>query len=135
MMTQHEMTDAEVTDQISRADAFRESLRAAVDEAISNLDPHSTCVGEARAGLKRIADSLDAVPLVTFANFSNIDAALRKRTSSSLIEVVALHLRAVGGGPSLDFENAVTFLKLFEPLIDLAKRRRDQLIGDTRCHG
>jgi hypothetical protein len=75
MMTDVEMTDAEVADQIERADRFIEQLRDAI--AATAADPASMCADEQRRGLERIASTLDAVPLVTMRNLSNLDAALR----------------------------------------------------------
>lgn len=120
----HEMTDTEVREQISRADAFRERLRIAVDEAADGLDPASPCITEARSGLKRIADSLDAVPLVTFANLANIDLAMTKRTGSGVMRVLELQLRVVGAGPELDYPDAASLLAVFQPVIDTALKRR-----------
>jgi hypothetical protein len=128
MTMQREMTDSEVRDQIERADAFREGLRDAIAEAIAAVNPHSPCSSEARAGLARISATLDAVPFVTFANLSNIDLALQRRTGTGLMPVVEMHLRAVGGGPTLDYADATAFLAEFKPMIDMA--REDQLIID-----
>ena len=117
------MTDAEVTEQISRADAFRESLRAAVDEARADLDPHSACIDQARAGLARIAATLDQADNILIANLSNIDAAMKKH-GTGLMPVIEMHLRAVGCGPELDYESAVALLAVFQPVIDAVLKRK-----------
>ena len=53
------MTDAEVATQIERANRFIADLRELV--AATAVDPASPCADETRAGLKRIAATLDAV--------------------------------------------------------------------------
>jgi hypothetical protein len=68
MMTDVEMTDAEVADQIDRADRFIEQLRNAITATV--VDPASACADYQRRGLRRIADTLDAVPYVTFCNLA-----------------------------------------------------------------
>src|SRR6478736_5565961 len=65
MMTDVEMTDAEVADQIERADRFIEQLRDAITATV--VDPASLCADAQRRGLRRIADTLDAVPYVTMS--------------------------------------------------------------------
>jgi hypothetical protein len=70
-----EMIDAEVAAQIARADSFREEVRDAI--AATVVDPASACADYHRSGLRRIADTLDAVDYIVFANLANIDAALR----------------------------------------------------------
>jgi hypothetical protein len=57
------MTDAEVAAQIARADAFIEQLREMIAGTVVN--PASLCADEQRGGLRRIPDTLDAVPYVT----------------------------------------------------------------------
>lgn len=118
------MTDAEVKDQVERTDAFIERLRTAVDEAIAAVDPHSSCAAEARAGLARIAATLDHVDYTLLANLSNLDAALQNRTGTGLIDIIAVHLLAVGGGPTLDHADAAAFLRPFERMVDLARKWR-----------
>ena len=59
MMT-GEMTDAEVRDQIERADRFIVDFRAMI--AATVVGPASPCADAHRRGLQRIADTLDAVP-------------------------------------------------------------------------
>jgi hypothetical protein len=41
-----------------------------------------------------------------------------------LLSVIDVHLLAVGGGPTLDFSDATAFLAEFQPMIDMALRRR-----------
>jgi hypothetical protein len=75
MMTDVEMTDAEVADQIDRADRFIEQLRDAI--AATVVDPDSPCADYKRRGLRRIAATLDAVPFVTVCNLANLNTAMR----------------------------------------------------------
>jgi hypothetical protein len=118
MMTDVEMTDAEVADQIERADRFIGQLREMIAETV--VDPASLCADAQRRGLRRIADSLDAVPFVTMCNLSNLDAALR----GGLLDLIEVRLMCVGGGPTLDYADAAAFLAGFEPTIDMARARR-----------
>jgi hypothetical protein len=120
MMTDAEMTDAEVADQIDRADRFIEQLRDAIIATL--VDPGSPCADYQRRGLQRIADTLDAVPFVTICNLANINAAMR----GGLLEVIEVRLMCVGGGPTLDFQDAMAFLARFQPMIDMALARRLQ---------
>ena len=123
----HEMTDAEITEIRMRTDAFIATLREAISEAVADLDPHSPCIDEARAGLRRIAATLDDVPYATFANIANIDEAMKRRTGNSVMRVLELQLRAVGCGPELDYPDAAALLAVFQPVIDTAlelKRRK-----------
>ena len=62
------------------------------------------------------------MPYVTFCNLANLDAAMR----GGLLDVIEVHLMCVGGGPSLDHTDAAAFLATFQPLIDMALRRRLQ---------
>lgn len=114
------MSDAEVQEQVERADYFREALRDAIRETIVNSS--SLSADAQRQGLRRIAETLDAVPFVTLANLSNINAAMR----GGLLPVIEVHLMAVGGGPTLDHRDATDFLAVFQPLIDVALRRQRQ---------
>jgi hypothetical protein len=74
MMTD-EMTDVEVADQIERADRFIADFREMI--AATVVDPASSCADYQRRGLRRIADTVDAVPYVTMCNLSNLNTALR----------------------------------------------------------
>ena len=118
MMTDGEMTDAEVADQIERANRFIAEFREMV--AATAVDPASLCADETRAGLKRIAETLDAVPYVTMCNLANINAAMR----GGLLEVIEVNLMAVGGGPTLDYADATAFLAAYQPAIDMALARQ-----------
>lgn len=42
----------------------------------------------------------------------------------ALIEIVEVRLMTVGGGPTLDYADATTFLAQFERLIDVARKRK-----------
>jgi len=119
-MPSNDLTDAEVTAQIDRADRFVEQLRDAI--TATAVDPASACADYQRRGLRRIADSLDAVPYVTICNLANLDAAMR----GGLLEVIEVHLLAVGGGPTLDYADAAAFLAGFETMIEKARKRRLQ---------
>jgi hypothetical protein len=116
-MMAEEMTDAEVADQINRADRFIEQLRDAI--AATVVDPDSPCADYKRRGLQRIAATLDAVPFVTMCNLANLNTAMR----GGLLDVVEVHLMCVGAGPTLDFADATAFLTVFQPMIDLARKR------------
>lgn len=117
------MTDAEVAAQIERADAFTERLREAI--AATAVDPTSPCADAKRRTLRRITETLDQVEFVTICNLSNLDAALTNKTgSSALMALIEVHLMACGAGRTLDFANAAEFLRQFEPMVELARRRR-----------
>jgi hypothetical protein len=111
-----EMTDAEVAAQIERAERFIADLREMIAEAIANpvtaLDQHVQC-------LRRIAATLDAVPFLTMANLSNLNTALR----GGVLSLIEVQLMATGGGPTLDFADAVEFLAAFDPMIEMARKR------------
>jgi hypothetical protein len=116
-----EMTDAEVREQVERAQRFIEQLREMIAEAIANpvssIDQHVQC-------LRRIAATLDAVPYVTMCNLSNLDAAWRNRFGGmTLLAVVEVKLMCVGGGPTLDYPDATAFLATFQPMIEIARKR------------
>ena len=114
------MTDAEVADQIDRADRFRDELRDAITATV--VDPASLCADDQRRGLQRIAATLDAVPFVTVCNLANLNTAMR----GGLMEVIEVHLMCVGAGPTLDFADATAFLAGFETMIEKMRRRRQQ---------
>jgi hypothetical protein len=95
MMTDVEMTDDEVRQQVERTDRFIEQLRDAI--AATVINPASLCADAQRRGLRRIAATLDAVPYVTMCNLANLDAALRE-----LLDLIEVHLMCVGAGPTLD---------------------------------
>jgi hypothetical protein len=119
-----DMTDAEVDDQIRRADRFIADLREKIEEAIANpvssIEQHHQC-------LERIAATLDAVPYVVMCNLSNLDLAWRKRLGGmSFMSVIEVYLMCAGGGPTLDYADATTFLALFERMVEQAHRQRLQ---------
>jgi hypothetical protein len=60
------------------------------------------------------------VPFVTMCNLANLNAAMR----GGLLEVIEVHLKCVGGGPTLDHADATAFLAAFQPVIDMALTRR-----------
>ena len=51
-----------------------------------------------------------------------VDTALR----GGLLDMIEVHLMCVGGGPTQDHVNAEAFLAQFQPLIDMALKRRLQ---------
>jgi hypothetical protein len=112
------MTDVEVRQQVERADCFIEQLRDAI--AATAVDPANACADAQRRGLQRIAATLRAVPFVTMCNLANLNAAMR----GGLLEVIEVHLKCVGGGPTLDHADATAFLAAFQPVIDMALTRR-----------
>jgi hypothetical protein len=116
-----DMTDAEVDQQIIRADRFIADLREMIAEAIANpvsaIEQHDQC-------LRRIAVTLDAVPYVTMCNLSNLDAAWRSRFHGmTFLSMIEVQLMATGGGPTLDYADATEFLAAFEPMIAMARKR------------
>jgi hypothetical protein len=119
MMTDAEMTDAEVADQIERADRFIANFREMI--AATVVYPASACADYQRRGLRRIADTLNAVPYVTFCNLANLDAALR----GGFLDLIEVRLLAVGAGPTLDYADAA-FLAGFDTTIEKVRRRRLQ---------
>jgi hypothetical protein len=118
MMTDVEMTDDEVRQQVERADCFIEQLRDAITATV--VDPASLCADDQRRGLQRIAETLNAVPYVTMCNLSNLNTALR----GGLMDLIEVRLMCVGGGPTLDYADATAFLAGFQPMIDMALKRR-----------
>ena len=117
MMTDAEMTDDEVRQQVERADRFIEQLREAVNATA--VDPASPCADASRRGLQRIADTLDAVPYLTMCNLSNLNTALR----GGVLDLIEVQLMCVGGGLTLDYESAAEFLAAFDPMIETARKR------------
>jgi hypothetical protein len=120
MMTDAEMTDAEVADQIERADRFIADFREMI--AATVVDPASSCADYQRRGLRRIADTVDAVPYVTMCNLSNLNTALR----GGLLSLIEVQLMCVGGGPTLDYADATAFLATFESMVEKLRKRRMQ---------
>ncbi len=119
-MISGQMTDAEVADQIARADRFIADFREMI--AATVVDHASACTDYQRRGLQRIASTLDAVPFVTMCNLANLNAAMR----GGLLDLIEVGLLAVGGGPTLDFADAAAFLAGFETVIEKVRRRRLQ---------
>ena len=113
-----EMTDEEIRQQIERADRFREALRDAIQATA--VDPVSLCADAQRCGLRRNADTLDAVPFVTFCNLANINTAKR----GGFMSLIEAHLMCVGAGPTLDFADAAVLLARFEAMIEQVRKRR-----------
>ena len=111
------MTDSEVRQQVERADRFAADFRKLV--AATVVDPASPCADYHRRGLRRIADTVGAVPYVTMCNLSNLNTALR----GGLLSLIEVQLMCVGGGPTLDYADATAFLAGFEPLIEKARSR------------
>jgi hypothetical protein len=123
MITGSEMTDAKVAAQIERADRFIELLRDAIAEEIANpasvIDEHADC-------LQRIAGTVDEVPFVTMCNLANLDAAWRNKMGTTIMSVIEVYLMSAGGGPTLDYADATTFLAEFTAMIEKARKRRLQ---------
>ena len=111
------MTDEEARQQVERTDAFIAEFRALIASIV--VDPASS---ETRNGLERIAATVDVVDYITYANLANINTVLR----GGLLSVIEVRLMCVGGGPKLDFADASAFLAAFEPMIDMALKRRLQ---------
>jgi hypothetical protein len=111
------MTDAEARQQVACTDAFIAEIRELI--ATTPTDLASACADEHRSGLRRIATTLEAVDYVTLANLANLNVAMR----GGLLEVIEVHLLAVGGGPTLDYPDATAFLAKFQPMIEMARKR------------
>jgi hypothetical protein len=62
------------------------------------------------------------VPFLTWCNLSNLDAALR----GGIMSLIEVQLMAVGAGPTLDYADAMSFLAVFEGMIEKARRQRLQ---------
>jgi hypothetical protein len=60
--------------------------------AATAVDTTSPCADAPRRGLRRIADTLDAVPYVTMCNIANLNAAMR----GSVLDLIEVRLLAVG---------------------------------------
>jgi hypothetical protein len=88
-----------------------------------NIDPHSPCADASSRGLARISGTLRETDYVMMSNLETLDLAKKRRTGGGLMPVIEMHLRAVGCGPSLDYESAAAFLAQFQPLVDMARRR------------
>ncbi len=114
------MTDEEARQQVERTDAFIADFRELIASTI--VDPASPCEAACHRGLERIAATVDAVDYVSYANLANINEVMR----GGLMLVIEVHLMCVGGGPTLDFQDAAEFLAGFQPAIDAALRRRPQ---------
>jgi hypothetical protein len=114
------MTDEEVRQQIERTEAFIAAFRELIASTV--VDPASPCEATCRSGLERIAATVDAVDYITYANLANLNTAFR----GGVLDLIEVQLKCVGGGPTLDFEDAAEFLARFQPVIDAALRRRLQ---------
>jgi len=66
---------------------------------------------------------------VTMCNLANFDKAMR----GGLMQIVEVHLLAVGGGPALDYADATAFLAGFEAAA--AMRGLIYGLGHWRCSG
>ena len=116
-MTDIELTDAQVAAQVERTDRFVADFRKMV--GATAVDPASDAH---RRGLHRIAATVDQVDYVLLCNLANLNTALR----GGLLDLIDVHLLAVGGGPSLDFADATAFLARFEAVIEQVRSRRMQ---------
>ena len=114
------MTNEEIRQQVERTNALIAEFRELI--ACTVVDPTSSCAAETRSGLERIAATVDGVDYIIYANLANINAAMR----GCLLSVIEVRLMCVGGGPTLDFADAEGFLAGFQPLIDMALKRRLQ---------
>ena len=114
------MTDEEVRQQVERTDTFIATFRELIASTV--VDPASPCEAACRRGLERIGATVYAVDYITYANLANLNAALR----GGLLDVIEVRLRCVGAGPTLDFADSSAFLAGFQPMIDVALKRRPQ---------
>ncbi len=104
MMTDVEMTDDEVRQQVERTGRFIAAFRELIASTV--VDPASPCEAACLRGLERIAVTVDAVDYGTFANLATIDAVMR----GGILSVIEVQLMCVGAGPTLDFADATAFL-------------------------
>lgn len=107
------MTDEEAR----RADRFISAFREMIASTV--VDHSSSCANEKRDGLERIAATVDQVNYTYFANLANIDAVLQ----GALLDLIEVRLMCVGGGPTLDYNDATDFLAAFEPMVSKARKR------------
>jgi hypothetical protein len=114
------MTDEEARQQVERTEAFIAAFRELIASTV--VDPASPCEAVCHRWLERIGATVDAVDYVTYANLANLNTALR----GGLLDLIEVQLMCVGGGPTLDFQDAAEFLAGFQPMIDAALRRRLQ---------
>ena len=106
-------------------DLSHQRIHQLVDEHVIARLPHgrfdqNDC--RVRRGLERIGATVDAVDYITYANLPNLNAALR----GGLLDVIEVRLRCVGAGPTPDFADSSAFLAGFQPMIDVALKRRLQ---------
>ena len=66
--------------------------------------------------------TVDAVPFLTWCNLSNLDTALR----GGVLSMIEVQLMCVGGGPTLDCDDATAFLAGFESMIENVRKRQLQ---------
>ena len=112
------MIDEEVRQQVERTDLFIADFRELITTIA--LDPNRSIEPSALSGLRRIADTVDAVDYVTFCNLANVNQAMR----GNLLGVLEVKLMCVGQGPALDYADAATFLaELHEPIFNLWRQR------------
>ena len=112
------MTDEEVRQQVERADRFIADFRELIT-AIA-LDPDISVTPPVVHGLRRIADTVDAVDYVVFCNLANVNEAMR----GTLLGVLEVKLMCVGQGPALDYADASAFLaELHEPIFNTWRQR------------
>ena len=114
------MTDEGARQQVERTDAFIAAFRELIASTV--VDPASPCEAACYRGLERIAATVDAVDYITYANLANLNTALR----GGLLDLIEVQLKCIGGGPTLDFQDAMEFLARFRPAIDAALRWRLQ---------
>jgi hypothetical protein len=123
------MTDEEARQQVERTEAFIAAFRALIASTV--VDPASPCEAACRRGLERIAATVDAVDYVTYANLANINEAMR----GGLMSVMEVRLMCVGGGPTLDFQDASAFLAGFQSAIDAALKEPPAIRGQFLTTG
>jgi hypothetical protein len=120
MTSFEQMSDEEARQQVERTDNFIAAFRELIASTV--VDPASPCEAASYRGLERIGATVDAVDYITYANLANINEVMR----GGLMSVREVRLMRVGGGPTLDFQDATAFLAGFQPAIDAALRRRLQ---------
>ena len=106
------------TPMVDRVDGFRDALRDAVANTLA--DPKANCAEAQGRTLKRIAETLDAVPDVMLHNLAVIDEA----TGGQVMVAAKMYLLAVGSGRTVDYADAAAFLAEFNPLFEAVRKRR-----------
>jgi len=111
------MRNTEVAAQIARTGRFLGKLRAAISATV--VDGASLYADDQHRGLERIGATLDQVDYALLSDLATIDAAM----GGGMLDLIEVHLKSVGGGPTLDYADAAAFLAGFVAVVEAARRR------------